>query len=342
MIKYFKTFLILNMFLLATTTAYTKNSDKVSSVKLTSQEDATKAINTFAVEMANKYQFDKKEILQLLSSFKVRQDIIQKISKPAESLSWYRYRPIFIKNQRINQGVDFWKKHQETLQKAYQVYGVDPAIIVAIIGVETFYGKIQGSYPVIEALHTLGFYYPKRSKFFRQELEEFFLLAREQNWQLDQIKGSYAGAMGMGQFISSSYRHYAVDFNQDGKINLFSDPIDMIGSVANYFSRHHWTKGGFVTKKVVLNSNQENIVQSNLKLTHALEYFEELKIDIKDLKNKSKKVGILSFEVVQDQYEHWLVGDNFYVITRYNHSQLYALAVYQLSQAIKQKMQDKN
>jgi membrane-bound lytic murein transglycosylase B len=291
-------------------------------------------IKAFAKEMAEQHQFDQETIEKQLLAMQPRADIIARISKPAESMPWHRYRKIFIQDKRITQGVEFWDKHADTLARAEKKFGVDASIIVAIIGVETFYGRIQGKFPVIEALHTLGFYYPKRAKFFRSELGEFYRLARAQQWQLENIKGSYAGAMGMGQFISSSYRHYGVDFNGDGKVNLFDDPVDMIGSVANYFSRFKWQLNGFVAQPIVLNDEQQKLVQSSLKLTHSLEALQAAGIDVAALEERSNKGGIFAFELNNNQHQYWLVGDNFYTITRYNHSALYALAVFQLSQAI--------
>lgn len=306
---------------------------------LVTEDEALKNIAAFAKEMAELHQFDEKQLYEKLSRMQHRQDIIQKISKTAESMPWHRYRKIWMKEQRIDAGVEFWQQHTETLLKAQQVYGVDPAIIVGIIGVETYFGRYLGKYPVIEALHTLGFYYPKRAAFFRRELAEYLLLARQQEWALDQIKGSYAGAMGMGQFISSSYRNYAVDFNQDGKINLFSDPVDMIGSVANYFKRHRWQAKGFVAEPIELLSAQKKLVQKKLSLSYRLDAMAAEGIDVKSLKQKSTKAGIFAFARDKKVNEHWLVGDNFYVITRYNHNAMYALAVFQLSEAIKHRYQ---
>jgi len=300
-----------------------------------SRQAAEQEIKRFAHDLAQQHQFDEKQVFNTLSKLQPRKDIIARISKPAESLPWYRYRKIWMKEKRIDQGVVFWKQHQETLTRAAETYGVDPAIIVAIIGVETFYGKQQGSFPVIEALHTLAFYYPKRATFFEKELTEYFLLARQQNWTLSQIKGSYAGAMGMGQFISSSYRRYAVDFNQDGQINLFSDPVDMIGSVANYFARHRWQNGGFVTSKIEPTKAQRALAQSELELAHTPASLAEFGVTTDAIAAASKRAGIFAFELDNQSEEYWLVGDNFYSITRYNHNAMYALAVYQLSEAIK-------
>jgi len=280
--------------------------------------------------------------LNVLSNLKHNQDIIKRMIKPAESvMPWFRYQKIWMKDKRIDQGVQFWQQNADTLARAEDIYGVDPATIVAIIGVETFYGRIQGTFPVLEALHTLGFYYPKRATFFRNELAEYFQLARREGWALDQIKGSYAGAMGMGQFISSSYRQYAVDFNQDGKINLFSDPVDMIGSVANYFKRHHWRQNGFVVQPIELQAAQKSLVQSDLKPKYTFEQLEALKVDIEELKQASNTAAVYAFKKADGTHEHWLGGENFYVITRYNHSAMYALAVFQLSQAIKSRKLDK-
>ncbi len=308
--------------------------------QLVSNDAAREDIKLFASEMAKKHQFDESKLFNLLSNMEHDQDIIRKMTRPAESvMPWFSYQKIWMKQQRFDEGVEFWRKNAAALTKAEQVYGVDPAIIVAIIGVETFYGRIQGTHSVLSALHTLGFYYPKRATFFRSELAEYLLLARKEGWQLEQIKGSYAGAMGMGQFISSSYSHYAVDFNQDGKTDLFNDPVDMIGSVANYFKQHKWRKDGFVAKPIILAEEQKKLVQTDLKPVHLLDELKAAKIDISDLNNKSNLAAIYQFESAEGEFEYWLAGENFYTITRYNHSAMYALAVFQVSQAIQAKMQ---
>ncbi|MCW8875747.1 MAG: lytic murein transglycosylase B [Kangiellaceae bacterium] len=302
-----------------------------------STEKANAEITEFAQSMQQQHGFDSKKIVAELTQLAPRKDIIARISKPAESMPWHRYRKIWMTDKRINSGVDFWRQHEATLNQAEEQFGVDSSIIVGIIGVETFFGRIQGDFPVIEALHTLGFYYPKRSKFFRSELEQFYLLAKEQSWELPSIKGSYAGAMGMGQFISSSYRHYGHDFNQDGTVNLFNDPVDMIGSVANYFKKHGWQKGGFVAEKINLPESAVPLVQRALKLKSDLAKVKGSGIKLSSEGLNSKSFGVFPFATSDANEEYWLGGDNFYVITRYNRSRLYALAVYQLSQAIKAK-----
>jgi len=302
-----------------------------------SEEKVASQIQSFAQSMAGKHGFDAKHIESKLSQLKPREDIIARITKPAEAMPWHRYRKIFIQDKRIDAGVDFWNTHSATLAKAEKEFGVDSSVIVAIIGVETFFGRIQGDFPVIEALHTLGFYYPKRSKFFRSELEQYYLLAREQGWVLDDVKGSYAGAMGMGQFISSSYRHYGHDFNKDGKVNLFNDPVDMIGSVANYFNKHRWQKGEFVIEKVAPTIEIKQLKQHSLKLKRSFADIEKAGATLEPEAQESKNFGVFEFEKQPGEMDYWVAGDNFYSITRYNRSPLYALAVFQLSQAIKQK-----
>ncbi len=293
------------------------------------------AITEFSQMMAKDFGFEQAVIESQLASLKPRKDIIAKITRPAEAMPWYKYRQIWMKPKRIQAGVDFWEQHRATLSRAEKVYGVDSAIIVSILGVETFFGRVQGDFPVIEALYTLGFHYPKRAEFFRSELAQYLILAREQGWQLEGIKGSYAGAMGMGQFISSSYRHYGVDFNQDGKVNLFDDPEDMIGSVANYFSKHHWQQGHFVAEKVKGNKAAQKVVQTSLELEMDLAAIESYGIQLSEAAKMTNRLGIFAFEKSKNRKDYWAVGDNFYSITRYNRSPLYALAVFQLSEAIK-------
>ena len=301
------------------------------------------AIESFARQMAEAHNFDAAQIIAQLNELKPRQDIIRKISRPAESMPWYRYRKIWMQPERISAGVAFWQANAKTLARAEQEFGVEAEMIVAIIGIETYYGRHLGSYPVLEALYTLGFHYPKRAKFFRGELAEYYLLARAEQWPLAEIKGSYAGAMGMGQFISSSYRQYGVDFDSDGNIDLFASPIDMIGSVANYFARHGWHKGSFVAApltQAILKVRAK--VQRDLKLkTPFADLTPLLQGDASTaLEKGSEKAGVFAF-AQQKGEDYWLVGDNFYAITRYNHNAMYALAAFQLGEAIRAEMSSK-
>lgn len=297
-------------------------------------------LNEFADYMQQKHGFDKAQIQKSLNKAEKRQSILDAMSRPAEGKDWYQYRPIFMTKERIDKGVAFWQKHEETLARAEKEFKVPAEIIVAIIGVETKYGKIMGSYPVIDAISTLAFHYPKRGKFFAGELEQYFILAREQGWDLTKPKGSYAGAMGMGQFIPTSYRYYAVDFDGDEKINLFSNPVDAIGSVANYFSEHHWKMGQPVVEFLPEVEDEVLVSFKNTKLKPQYKLADIKKSGLKsqtDLKADAP-AGIYEFKLKKAS-EHWLGFHNFYVITRYNRSPMYAMAVHQLSQAIKEKAQ---
>lgn len=297
--------------------------------------DAPTEPKAFANYMQEKHGFTADYIQMALDKAEKRQSILDAISRPAEGKDWHEYRPIFIQQDRIKQGVKFYQENYELLKKAEKQYQVPAEVITAIIGVETKYGRIQGSYPVIDAISTLAFHYPKRGSFFAGELEQYFVLAREQGWTLDEPKGSYAGAMGMGQFIPTSYRHYAVDFDGDGKVNLFSNTADAIGSVANYFSEHGWRLGQpvaeFVDADKAIATQFKN---DKLKPQFTLGQMKKAGLEYQGQANDSDIAGIYHYKQ-KNRYDYWLGFHNFYVITRYNRSPLYAMAVYQLSQEIK-------
>ena len=293
------------------------------------------AISAFATEMAAKHDFDKARLESMLRATEFRDDIIRAITRPAESTPWHEYRPIFLKQGRIDGGVAFWKENEALLQRAEQEYGVPAEIIVAIIGVETRYGKHTGRYKVIDSLTTLAFGYPKRAKFFRRELEEFLLLSREEQVEPSKAKGSYAGAMGQPQFISSSYRAYAVDQDGDGRRDLWNSNADIIGSVANYFKRHGWRPAGMITQQVTGGKGLEQFVDAGMK--PSIKVAQLLASGLHPVKGEPPESNALSSLIKLDageRDEYWLGLHNFYVITRYNHSNLYAMAVYQLSQEI--------
>ena len=284
--------------------------------------------------MAKEHQMNAESLTQLFKQVRKRQDIIDSMNRPAESKPWYKYRPIWINPNRIRAGVDFWNKYHTELLRAEQTFDVPAYIIVGIIGVETYYGKIQGKIPVIDALYTLGFYYPKRPDFFRKELEEFLILCQEQKWSPLEPKGSYAGAMGMGQFISSSYRNYAVDFDGDGEINLFDSPVDAIGSVANYFRKHHWRWGepvAYRLDKVGSEPKQWGADKLKPQFTAGQLYDNGFSWPVSVV--AEQRASIYPFKQKQ-KTDYWIGFENFYVITRYNRSALYALAVYQFSSEV--------
>lgn len=207
-------------------------------------------VDEFIAEMTRDYGFAGEQLRDLFKQAERKQAILDAISRPAERVKpWKEYRPIFLTDSRIAQGVDFWRENEAALTRAETEYGVPAEIIVAIIGVETFYGRNTGSHRVIDALSTLGFDYPPRQPFFRQQLKEFLLLTREEQVDPLTLKGSYAGAMGLPQFMPSSFRAYAVDFDGDGRIDIWNNPTDAIGSAASYFKQHGWTAGGPVVAR---------------------------------------------------------------------------------------------
>ncbi len=286
--------------------------------------------------MESEHGFDSKELSLLFSKTIVSNSILEAIQRPAEKkLLWYQYRKIFLKEKRIKQGAEFWLKNELKLREAEKKFGVPPEIITAIIGVETNYGRNSGSYRVIDSLNTLAFHYPKRAPFFLSELEQFLLLVREQNFIPETLKGSYAGAMGIPQFISSSYRNYAIDFDGDNVVDIWSNPDDVIGSVANYFFQHGWVnEGNVITEVSIKGEEYKNILDEKLQLNIYGSDLKDYGIIVNSNFDDAEKLKLFEFKL-EDRSEYWLAQNNFYVITRYNHSKLYAMAVYQLALKIK-------
>ena len=292
-------------------------------------------VQRFIATMAQRHTFTERALTQLFKQVRVRQQIITTISRPAESKPWFQYRPIFITPKRISQGIAFHKKHAAELQHAERIYGVPGEIITAILGVETYYGQRQGHYRVIDALATLAFAYPPRSRFFRSELEQFLLLAQEEKIDPLSIHGSYAGAMGQPQFIASSYRRYAVDFNGDTRRDIWHDSADAIGSIANYLQQHGWRRGQPVAGQASIQGQAyRHYLQQGIKPHTLVSELKRRGISLTSPLPGDRKAALIGLKN-QSQREFWVVLNNFYVITRYNHSPLYAMAVYQLSEAIR-------
>jgi len=281
--------------------------------------------------------FSRDYLVQVFSQVQRDDNILAKVSSPAEAKPWHQYRSIFITEDRINSGVQFWNRHEKTIQRASNKFGVDPEYLVAIIGVETLYGRNTGKHNVLRSLVTLAMDYPARSEFYTSELENYLQLIKDEGINTPEtLKGSYAGAMGLGQFISSSYRNYGIDFNNDEHTDLWH-PDDAIGSVANYFSRHGWNRGGDVTVPARIVGNfYANIVNTRaIKPVHSLPQLAQYGVQPLG-KFTSSRVSLLKLQGVQGE-EHWITGDNFYVITRYNHSPKYAMAIFQLAWDIKRR-----
>ena len=291
----------------------------------------------FILQAVNELGMDAQQIENLLSEAQYQQSIIDAISRPAEGKPWHEYRPIFLTEKRIRQGVEFWQQNQETITAASNKFGVEEAIIVAIIGVETSYGRITGSYRVLDALATLGFYYPKRAAFFAGELLHFFQLADEEGLPVLEVLGSYAGAMGLGQFIPSSYRAYAVDFDGDGRRDLWSSVDDAIGSVANYFHQHTWRAGEKIVLPAVRHKDAKTLPDMGRSPETTTGELASMGYLTPSAPAPDTPVSLLELEQ-KNGPEYWLTLHNFYVITRYNRSPLYAMAVYQLSREIESEM----
>ena len=293
-----------------------------------------KDVQKFIDKMVKQHDFDRAVLNQWVAKANRLDGVLEAIAKPAEkTLTWKQYRPIFLKQKRIKLGKEFMQKNAALLERAEKETGVSKSIITAIIGVETYYGRHKGKTAVFDSLMTLGFDYPPRSKFFRSELEHFLLLAREVDIDISSIKGSYAGAMGMPQFISSSYRAYAVDFDGDGKRNLWDNTADVIGSVANYFKKHGWRRGGDVVQRARVKQKPEDATRNKLKPHTSIGDFRHQGVFTDKAFADDVMATLVTLEGV-DGTEYWFGLENFYVITRYNHSALYAMAVYQLSQEL--------
>jgi membrane-bound lytic murein transglycosylase B len=307
-----------------------------SAVDITSGDyQGREDVSAFVKRVAAGSAYSEQELAELFGQVEKQEHLFALLDKPAEKeLEWYQYRRIFVKDKRISRGVEFWRQHRELLAEVSEKTGVPEEIIVAIIGVETYYGIYKGKDPVFDSLVTLAFDYPRRAKFFASELEHFLLLAKEQGFDVRSLRGSYAGAMGMPQFIASSYRSYAVDFDGDGQTNLFDSIPDIAGSVANYFVRHGWERGGRVARPLVAaEKNSVQALKPGMKPSYRWTELKQNGLASRFEIDDETKVALIMLQQ-PDHPEYWAGFQNFYVITRYNHSELYAMAVYQLAKRI--------
>ena len=316
--------------------------------------DATEVITSLVID----HGFEKSYVVKVLESAKKQEQILKSMSSPAEfTWTWDRYKKLFLEDKRITNGRKFIKENASLFDQVENEFGVPREIITSILGIETRYGKIKGSYRVIDSLATLGFDFPRRSKFFKSELIQFFILTRENNLDINSVQGSYAGAMGYGQFISSSYRAYAIDYDGDGYADLFNSVPDAVASIANYLKKHGWKRDGVIVKKVQLNNvskiyklasnskkfipllytegHEENYIirEGDSLLSIAIDNDLELQnlMSINNIKDKNLiKVG--QTIVLNKPKDLYFIGDdNFIAITKYNRSHFYAKAVYDLS-----------
>ena len=292
------------------------------------------AVREFAEQLAREDGLVEADVLAVLKTAKTQQSILDAIARPAEGKAWKDYRPIFLTDKRIDDGIAFVNANRELLDKVSAEYGVPVGIIAAIIGVETSYGKIIGNYRVIDALSTLAFHYPPRAKFFRSELRELFLLnGKHLAYPLDELKGSYAGAMGWGQFMPSSIANYAVSYDGDDRIDLWNSLPDITASVASYFAGHGWEKDQPVAVRAVASANATDYKPENLEASSTVQQLEAWGYSPVQHADAERPATLLTLEG-DNGPERWITFKNFYVISRYNRSALYSMAVWQLASEI--------
>jgi membrane-bound lytic murein transglycosylase B len=296
-------------------------------------------VKDFIEHLAGTSSFSKHQLRKLLKAAKSQPAIIEAMDRPAEKAKpWFEYRPIFLTERRIREGTDFWEAHRQALDQASVRSGVAPEYLAAIVGVETYYGRLTGSYRVLDALSTLAFDYPARAKFFRDELEQFLLLTRDAHLDPLSVKGSYAGAMGAPQFMPSNYRKYAVDADADGRVDLWNNWPDVCASVGNYFKEHGWNSGEPVLAEASVTPDKPaDLDGRKLALSETVASLHGKGVSFDSTLPDDAPVLLIAADEADGI--HWRVGyNNFYTITRYNHSALYAMAVYELASALKQRI----
>lgn len=292
-------------------------------------------IEAFIAEMVERHGFGRAELERTLRMAQFQPAIIKAISQPATAKPWYEFRPLLVSRQRVADGVVFWNNHAATLERARREFGIPEEIVAAVIGVETNYGVQSGRHRILDALTTLAFDYPKRASFFRAELEQYLLLSREQGMDALSVKGSYAGAIGIPQFMPSSYRRYAVDFDGDGKIDLSGSPADAIGSVANYLKSYGWEVNQTVVVPALVNRpDYREAVFAGSKPSYTLSELRERGVIPRETLPDNLPATLIELEN-NGGNEHWLGFNNFFVITRYNRSVNYAMSVLQLADEIR-------
>jgi membrane-bound lytic murein transglycosylase B len=294
-------------------------------------------VQAFMRELAQRHGFQEKALKRVFSRVQRVEPVLEAISRPAERVrSWEEYRAVLVTERRIAEGVEFWRRYSRTLERAQRKYGVAPEYVVAIIGVETFYGRNTGNWRVVDALTTLAFDYPPRAGFFRSELENYLLLARDAGVDVFSMRGSYAGAMGIPQFMPSSARSYAVDFDGNGKIDLQKSRSDAIGSVANFLKLHGWQRDADVLLEArVAGDAWRAYADGRLEPKHSLVALREAGIEFDSPQPAGAAAALIELVSAERPSDYRIGLRNFYVITRYNRSALYAAAVADLARELR-------
>lgn len=314
------------------------DTTKSNNLDLIDKSQAKEKLNTLSLES----KVSQEDLENAFDQAVLKESIIKAMNRPGEAKPWYEYKKIFIIPKRIELGRKFYRENHKDLVRAQGYFDTDPAIVSSIIGIETFYGRNMGSFRVLDALYTLGFYYPKREAYFKKEFANFVKLVKQQNWDYNEIKGSYAGAMGMGQFMPYSYLTWAVDFNSDGHIDLFKDKTDVIGSVANYFKEHGYDKNKDTVFKIATPLDENNnpinldyLLTDGIELKQNIKALRNAKIEIPEKYADTEPCKLIKLETKPGEFTYFVALHNFGVIMRYNRSPLYAMAVHELSEEIK-------
>ncbi|MDK2126207.1 lytic murein transglycosylase B [Parachitinimonas caeni] len=298
-------------------------------------------VQIFIDEMSTRHGMDRSMLSAVLDQIQLKPRILAILDRPSTSRPWYEFRPNFVENQRIRQGVAFWYKHAKTLETISNHYEIPPEYLIAIVGVETMYGSNTGSFRVADALATIAFDYPRRAEYFRGQLEQFLLLAREEGNDPLSFRGSYAGAMGVPQFMPSSFREYAVDWDGDHHRDIWTNPADILASIANYFHAHGWKIGEpLVARAKVEGSGFQPLVDDKFNLHYTVEQLASFGVKPAEAVPASRQAVLVPLDVAPDRTEYWLGFNNFYVLTRYNKSTLYAMAVHELARKIRAAYED--
>ncbi len=296
-------------------------------------------VEFFIANMVERHGLDAASLRELFANLKSAAPIVKAVSAPATSRPWHEFRPLFVDKNRIDGGVKFWKENQVTLTRARETFRVPEAIIVAIVGIETRFGKVVGTHRVVDALYTLGFELPGRNEYFKSEMEAFLLLSREQAWDPRAVKGSYAGAMGLPQFMPSSYRKYALDFGENGRVDLWGDTSDVIGSVANYLNQFGWRDNEPIAIPARFEGpDPQALLSLGIKPHSPIHQLKQQGVVPLGEVDEGLEAALFTLDLPEG-LDYWLGLNNFNTILQYNRSRNYAMSVYQLAMEIARERQ---